>query len=226
MSDAQDFTPTLITYLFGQGFRWAEIGVLLILLLINLFLTALHSYQEFRGRLWRYFGAIEGVFFPNWLGWILFTLFLTVTLWAFGFLAFGSVLLAAALTIPSLAPFTKVTLPVVDCTLPVSTVFVGLIVGGRISDTIFSHRRLNDMGFKPNPGLESTAYYLIETGVILVLFAPALFTNPGQFALGFAPAFAFFVVARPVTCRPLELFKCLKHDPWIPGEELPAWARK
>src|SRR5262249_51037253 len=46
--------------------------------------TLIHVLQEWKGEvvpLWRVFGAVVGVWIPNWLGFALFTLGLTVILW-------------------------------------------------------------------------------------------------------------------------------------------------
>ena len=49
--------------------------------------TGIHTYQEWRGEaapLWRVFGAVVGLRLPNLLGFLLFTVTLTLVLWGVG----------------------------------------------------------------------------------------------------------------------------------------------
>jgi serine/threonine protein kinase len=46
---------------------------------------------------------------------------------------------------------------------------VGVLIGARISDGIFSHIRLWNLGYKPNPGLESIPYYFAEALFLIIL---------------------------------------------------------
>ena len=49
--------------------------------------TGMHTYQEWRGEaapLWRVFGAVVGLRLPNWVGFLLFTVTLTLVLWGVG----------------------------------------------------------------------------------------------------------------------------------------------
>ena len=60
-------------------------AMLSVLLVVSLALTAFHVYQEWKGGavpLWRVFGAIVGVRLPDRLGFLLFTVVLTLVLWA------------------------------------------------------------------------------------------------------------------------------------------------
>src|SRR6516165_7133238 len=54
--------------------------------------SSVHAYEECRGEeapLWRVFGAVVGFWLPNWLGFLLFTLALTLLLWCVGLAAIG-----------------------------------------------------------------------------------------------------------------------------------------
>src|ERR1700727_58990 len=54
--------------------------------------TAIHDYEEWRGEtapLWRVFGAVVGLRLPNWLGFLLFTVTLTLVLWGVGLAGIG-----------------------------------------------------------------------------------------------------------------------------------------
>jgi hypothetical protein len=67
------FGPSALAFFLILGLDWA--------------FSALHSYQEWKGEkapLWRVFGAIVGIWLPNWLGFGLFTLLLTLLLWGTG----------------------------------------------------------------------------------------------------------------------------------------------
>ena len=60
--------------------------VLLVLQIIDLAFTLLHSLQELKGQLWRYFGAIAGVKIPDGVGKVVFFGGLTISLWVVGLL--------------------------------------------------------------------------------------------------------------------------------------------
>src|SRR5215467_4930491 len=116
--------------------------LLAILQIIDLALTLLHSLQERKGQLWRYFGAIAGVKIPDSFGQIVFFGGLTISLWIVGLLGItGTVLWQTPLAIGCL----------------------GAIIGCRISDGLFSHVLLNNAGYRPNPGLPSVPLYFAET---------------------------------------------------------------
>jgi hypothetical protein len=60
---------------------------LFLILFIDWGFSAAHTYEEWRGEevpLWRVFGAVVGLWFPQWLGFFLFTLVLTLLLWLVG----------------------------------------------------------------------------------------------------------------------------------------------
>ena len=62
--------------------------LLILILLADFAITLLHSYQEWKGAgapLWRNFGAIVGLYIPDQWGFPLFTVGLTLALFAIGF---------------------------------------------------------------------------------------------------------------------------------------------
>src|SRR5262249_30162975 len=67
----------------------SDFAALLVLILpADFAITLLHSYQEWKGvgaPLWRNFGAIVGVDIPDWLGFPVFTVLLTLILLSIGF---------------------------------------------------------------------------------------------------------------------------------------------
>jgi len=59
-----------------------------LILVADFAITSLHSYQEWKGAgapLWRNFGAIVGLDVSDWWGFRIFTVFLTLGLFAIGF---------------------------------------------------------------------------------------------------------------------------------------------
>jgi len=65
---------------------------LVVILGLDWLFSAVHAYEEWRGEevpLWRVFGAVVGLRLPDWLGFLLFTLGLTLLLWCVGLVAIG-----------------------------------------------------------------------------------------------------------------------------------------
>jgi len=92
--------------------------------------SAVHAYEEWRGEeapLWRVFGAIVGLWVPNWLGFLSFTLLLTLALWGAGLAGICGCL------------------PIVGHSLPATVGALGVI------NTLVSHWGLYALGYRPNP---------------------------------------------------------------------------
>ena len=149
------------TWIFGSGHT---VVILAILQIIDLALTLLHSLQERKGQLWRYFGAIAGVKVPDIFGQISFFGGLTISLWIVGVLGITGTVLWQA--------------PLAFCCL-------GAIIGCRISDSWFSHIALNNAGYQPNPGLSSVPLYFAEVVVLLVVFHPTIRMQMFPVLIGF-----------------------------------------
>src|SRR5690242_5364236 len=148
--------------------------ILTVLQVIDLALTLLHSLQERKGRLWRYFGAIAGVKIPDGFGQISFFWGLTIALWIIGLLGITGAALWQE---------------------PHAFGCLGAIIGCRVSDGWFSHIALNNAGFRPNPGLSSVPLYFAETAALLVVFYPAIRMRMLAVLIGFViGAFAFYSV--------------------------------
>ena len=65
-----------------------SVPLIALILLVDFAITFSHSYQEWRGLgapIWRNFGAIVGVDIPDRWGFPIFTVLLTVSLFAIGF---------------------------------------------------------------------------------------------------------------------------------------------
>ena len=179
----------------------SKLVLLAIVQIVNLALTLIHSLQERKGQLWRYFGAVAGVKISDSFGQIVFFGGLTLSLWIVGLIGiYGTVTWQTPLAIGCL----------------------GAIVGCRLSDSLYSHVRLNYEGYKPNPGLESVPLYLVESVVLTAIFLPTVAAHPGAVTIGLAiGAFAFYSVIP--TLRILGPLVFEKMQPWKRGTPQPQW---
>ena len=174
----------------------------------NWLFTLIHILQEWKGKevpLWRVFGAVIGLFVPNWLGFLSFTLGLCFLQWLVGLIAITG-------------------WP--DGVRPLAIAMIGALVGARLADSVVSHWFLYLRGYHPNPGLSSTLLYVIEAVFILVAFHKAYLIDPVSWRIGFLCGAGFFIV---LVWAGLWLLRALKltwrRDKWVPGEPIPAWAR-
>lgn len=174
-----------------------------LILAIDLGLTLVHSLQELKGRLWRYFGAIAGVWLPDVAGVLGFFFGLTGFLWLVGFMGITG----------HLAFFRLPDWLAIAC--------LGFLIGARLSDRLYSHVRLDHQGYRPNPGLSSTPYYLAEAITLLVLFFPGLMHHPVAALSGFIFGWLFFYTVLPLL-RLLRMIPFLRREPWKPGEVRPS----
>jgi hypothetical protein len=185
-------------WVLGSSYTLVSLASLQI---IDLALTLLHSLQERKGRLWRYFGAIAGVKIPDRFGQIVFFGGLTLSLWVIGLLGItGAVLWKAPLAFGCL----------------------GAIIGCRISDSLFSHILPNNAGYRPNPGLPSVPLYFVEALVLVVVFYPTMRMHTCPVAIGFIlGALAFYAVIPGLkTFGPLAFGRI---KPWEKGSPQPNW---
>ena len=177
------------------------LAFLAIIQTVDLALTLIHSLQERRGQLWRYFGAIAGVKIPDSFGQLVFFAGLTLSLWIVGLAGiYGAVIWQTPLAFGCL----------------------GAIVGCRLSDSFYSHVRLNYEGFTPNPGLQSVPLYLIESVALVVVFVPTIISHPVPVAVGFViGALAFYSVIPTLRVAGPLWFE--KIEPWRKGTPQPQW---
>jgi hypothetical protein len=182
-------------------------AILLLILGIDLMLTLVHSLQELRGRLWRYFGAIAGVSISDFVGVLIFFVVLTVGLWVVGWIGITGDL-----------PITE------RRSERLAAAAIGILIGARLSDRRYSHVLLDRRGYRPNPGLKSTPYYLTEAIVLAVVFSPLLTDHYILGALGFLIGWATFFFVLPFI-RAFRVVPRLRREPWKAGEPSPAWAR-
>jgi hypothetical protein len=179
----------------------SSVPLLVLILGADFVLTSFHSYQEWKGPgapLWRNFGAIVGLDFPDQWGFLLFTVGLTVILFAVGFIGiigpFGVCWTAWAL---------------------------GALIGARLSDTLVSHVLLYWVGYRPNPGLSSTPLYVLEAGFIAWVFLAPLAADPYHAKIGFAVGAIFFVLVLPFLWLLRTLVPALRRPPWTRGQPMP-----
>jgi hypothetical protein len=173
--------------------------------------TAVHTYEEWRGEeasLWRVFGAVVGLWLPNWLGFLFFTLALTLLLWCVGLAGIGGWL-----------PF------IGHMSLPLAVCALGFVIGARISDTLISHWGLYALGYRPNPGLKSTPLYVLEAVFILLTFWKGLSLSPYAAWWGFTCGAGLFVLVLPIIRGLRVIVPSWRRDPWIRWKPLPAWTR-
>ena len=191
------FGHSLVAFFLILGLDWAFTGI--------------HVYEEWRGEqapLWRVFGAVVGLWLPNWLGFLLFTIALTLLQWGAGLAGVGG------------------WLPIVGhLSLPVTVGALGFVVGARISDTLISHWSLYALGYRPNPGLKSTPLYVIEAGFILLTFWRGLSLTPYAACWGFACGAGFFILVLPMLWVLRMLAPPWRRAPWTRWQPLPAWAK-
>ena len=181
----------------------APLAAALLILGADMALTLVHSIQELKGKLWRYFGAIAGVRVPDTLGRLVFFVVLTGALWLLAVIGIGG------------------WLPDWDANTRLAGWTLGALIGARVADTWFSHISLARKGFTPNPGLPSTRYYLAEAAILTFLFSPALLAHKLGTLVGMGGATLFFLGVIPLLrlLRALSIFSAAEQ--WHAGEAPP-----
>jgi hypothetical protein len=196
---------------FNQISGFGRSAPLLILILAaNFAITALHSWQEWKGPgapLWRNFGAIVGLRIPDPLGFLGFTAALTLTLWILG-------LMGIAGWLPIVGPVGN------GC----AAFALGALIGARLSDTLVSHLLLHFRGYRPNPGLSSTPLYVLEALFIIVAFRAGLAADPKSAWWGIAAGAIFFVLVLPALRLLRLLIPPWRREPWQREQPMPSWA--
>jgi hypothetical protein len=178
--------------------------LLALILAADFAITALHSWQEWKGAggpLWRNFGAIVGTKIPDWLGFLGFTAGLTLTLWA--------------LALIGIAGWPRWIPPAFA---------LGALIGARLSDTLISHVLLNALGYRPNPGLSSTPLYVVEALFLIVAFRAGLAADWASARCGIIVGAGFFMVVLPSLWLLRFLIPGWRRERWQRGQAMPAWA--
>jgi hypothetical protein len=178
--------------------------IIALILVTDFAITLFHSYQEWKGvgaPLWRNFGAIVGVDVPDGLGFLFFTVLLTLGLFALAFIGIGSPL-GPGWTAGAL----------------------GALVGARLSDTLVSHVLLYHLGYRPNPGLSSTPLYVLDAIFIAWTFQTRLAADPLLAKIGLTSGIVFFVLVLPVLWLLGWVMPAWKRPRWRPWQPIPSWA--
>ena len=184
---------------------------LFLILGLDLTFSAIHAYEEWRGEeapLWRVFGAIVGLWVPNWAGFLVFTVALTLALWGAGLAGICGCL------------------PIVGHSLPATVGALGVIIGARISDTLVSHWGLYALGYRPNPGLKSTPLYVLEALFIALTFWKGLSLAPCAAWTGVAVGAGFFILVLPGLRAVRTIRPAWARAPWTRWQPLPAWTKE
>jgi hypothetical protein len=200
--------PAMLDHLDEVSLFGRSSAALFLVLGFSWVFSAVHSYQEWRGEdvpLWRVFGAVVGVWLPDWIGFLSFTLALTLVLWGVSLAGIGGWL-------PIIGPMS----------LPAAVGALGCLIGARISDTLVSHWGLYALGYRPNPGLKSTPLYVIEAVFILVTFRKGLSLAPSAAWVGLACGAGFFVLVLPALAA-LRVIPSWRRAAWIRWQPIPAW---
>jgi len=203
---------TILDHLDQVSMFGRSILALIVMLGLDWIFSVIHAYEEWRGEtapLWRVFGAVVGLWLPNWLGFILFTLGLTLLLWSAGLVA-----------ITGWYPF------VGDVSLSTAVGALGFIIGARISDTLVSHWALYAGGYRPNPGLRSTPLYVLEAVLLLITFRQGLSLSKSSAFWGFVCGGGFFILVLPVLRACRAIAPKWRRAPWTRWEPLPAWTKE
>ncbi len=194
---------------FADVSIFGDIPIIAVVLgIISMALTLVHGNQERQGRLWRYFGAIYGFRFPDWLGLPMFFVILTLVLWAVAIVGIMGACTWSGSHVQGLGVGA-----------------VGALIGGRLADSWKSHIELSRKGFRPNPGLASVHFYVAEAVVLAVIFAPGLIRNWSFAVAGIAIGIGLFWLLVPGFLRLLAMV-FPRHDLWIAGQPMPNWARQ
>ena len=190
----------------------------LLLMALSAAFSAVHVFEEWKGTdfpLWRAFGAIEGVYVPNSLGFLFFTVLLLLILWMIGV---GAIVGLGVVGWVGLWPSFG------QLTAQQGMFWLGALIGALMSDCIFSHWIPYLAGYRPNPGVRSTALYVLEAAVLLVLFWKGLSAYPPQAVVGALLGTLFFLAVWGVLVALRLCVAPWRRSPWVSGQPIPAWA--
>ena len=181
----------------------AAFPFVLILLALDLLLSLVHAFQELKGRMWRYVGAIAGLGSGSW-GIAPFFFALTAVLWTVGLIAIvGYPFAGDSVTGDA-----------------IRMAAVGALIGLRLSDRWHLHIKLDRLGYRPNPGLPSVPYYFAEAAVLAVLFLKGVVADwplPALGAgLGVLFGWLFFYTVLPIARAIARFVPGLRQKPWRP----------
>ena len=182
----------------------------LLFLALSWAFSAVHVLEEWKGSdvpLWRVLGAIEGVYVPNGIGFLSFTVVLLAILWMIGAGAIVGLGVGGPLTAEQ------------------GVFLLGALIGALVSDCIFSHWIPYLAGYRPNPGVRSTALYVLEAAVLLRLFWKGLSEHQWQAVIGGLLGALFFLAVWGFLVALRLCVSPWRRPPWASGQPIPSWAR-
>jgi len=172
-----------------------------------------HLFEEHKGKLWRYFGAIAGVRISDAVGSLVFTVGL------------GMILLLAGASL----------LLIDDQASVLGVLGAGFLLGGRVSDWWNSHYSKYFEGYKwpygygGNPGLLSSWLYLVDSVLLICLLASVRVRLQGPdlrwLVGGVLTGTVFFLVVIPLIRLVGVIVPNLQEPRWEPTTP-PDWALK
>jgi hypothetical protein len=196
--------------IFGPSFV-----ALCLVLAADILFTGVHIWQEWKEEeypLYRAFGAIVGFWFPRRIGFALFTVGLAIIQWLVGIFAYTG--WPVWLLVCDIQP------------IRASIGALGFVLGARVGDSIISHWLLDLTGYRPNPGLFSTALYVLEAFLIIFCFRRGLALQSSAAWNGILLGFGFFLLVLPGMALLRSFIESSQRVRWIPGEPIPDWAVK
>jgi len=199
---------------FSQVSVFDSAVALFLILAVNWAFTLIHILQEWKGEdvpLWRVFGAVVGVWIPNRLGFLSFTVALCAIQWLIGLTAIAGWL-----------PFVGS----LSAHMALAVWALGVMIGARIGDSVVSHWILYGLGYRPNPGLSSTVLYVAEAVFLLATFYKGLSAHPVAAGFGFVCGAGAFVAVLPALRGLRTLKPAWRRDAWVRGQPIPAWAKE
>jgi len=148
-------------------------------------IAVLHAIEEYRGRLWVYFGTITGASWLNTLKPAVGTLLIVAP----------ALLLQCTAVILAFSAET------------VNAFWLAVLIGARVGDALFSHVMPFARGVAPlpashgstqlNPGLSSAAIYLVDSAVLAIAYSALLFAPTSTALFGLAAGAGFFALVQP-----------------------------
>jgi hypothetical protein len=199
----------MLDHLSGVSVFGHSALALFVILGIDCAITLAHTLEEWKSRevpLWRNFGAIVGVWVPDWLGFPVFILGLTAGLWAVGLMGISG------------------SLPNGPVRNELAAVALGALVGARVADTLISHVLLYRLGYQPNPGLYSTTLYVAEALFLIATFNRGLTAGGALTWRGLECSTGFFCIVLP-SLWTLRIVPGWRKDRWHHGTKIPPWTK-
>jgi hypothetical protein len=102
--------------------------------------------------------------------------------------------------------------------------WLGALIGALVSDCLFSHWIPYLAGYRPNPGLRSTALDVLEAAVLLLLFWKGLSAHSPRAIVGFLLGALFFLAVRGFLVALRLCVPLWRRSPGVSGQPIPSSA--